>query len=209
MLLHSHRRLLIPLYRQIISISNHIQSSKTIQIRHINVNDKTKRKILLKINTVLNETENINDFDTANISRLNNELILSERMVKFPFHYRCILEQQLSICQDRWVSNNEWNDLYNTIGETAKPLFASITMLVCVQLKHIERGRSLLKFIQEYHPDLLTSTLTTYATYMNLLALNFFSLTGKKHCQDYSPHEKELCDVYKKYIEDKKSVKLD
>ena len=38
-----------------------------------------------------------NATDSANITCLNNELILSERMVKFPFHYRCVLEQQLEI----------------------------------------------------------------------------------------------------------------
>jgi hypothetical protein len=127
-------------------------------------------------------------------------------MVKFPFHYRCLLEQQLSICQDRWVSNNEWKDLYDIIGETTKPLFASITMLVCVQLKHIERGRSLFEFIEKYHPDLLTSTATTYAAYMNLLAIDFFTRIGKKHGQDYSDYEKELSDVYKKFVKDKKQV---
>jgi hypothetical protein len=214
MLFHSHHRLLLNLSRQIISISNHIQpiypiqSLKTIQIRHINLNDQTKRKILLKINTVLNENENLNHSDAVNIACLNNELILSERMVKFPFHYRCVLEQQLSICQDRWVKNNEWNDLYNIIGESTKPLFASITMLVCVQLKHIERGRSLFEYIQQYHPNLLTTTVTTYAAYMNLLALDFFTLSGKKHGQDYSLYEKELCDIYQKFVKDKKQVKL-
>jgi len=208
MLLNSNRRLLFNLSRQIISISKHIELSKNIQIRYINSNEQMKRKILLKINTVLNETENLNDSDTANIACLNNELILSERMVKFPFHYRCLLEQQLSVCQDRWVKTNEWNDLYNIIGETTKPLFASITMLICVQLKHIKRGRSLFEYIQNNHPDLLTSTSTTYTAYMNLLALDFFTLTGKKHGQDYSSYEKELCDVYQKFIKDKKQVKL-
>lgn len=214
LLFHYHRRLLLNLCRQTISISNHIQPinsielSKTIQIRHININDQTKRKILLKINTVLNESENLdgskNDSDTANIACLNNELIVSERMIKFPFHYRCILEQQLSICKDRLVSNNEWKELYNIVGETVKPLFGSITMIVCVQHKHIERGRSLFQFIQQYYPDLLTST--TYSAYMNLLALDFFTLTGKKHGQDYSLHEKELCEVYQKFVKDKKQV---
>jgi hypothetical protein len=208
MFLNSNRCLLFNLSRQIISISKHIKLSKNIQIRHINSNEQMKRKILLKINTVLNENENLNDSDTSNIACLNNELILSERMVKFPFHYRCLLEQQLSVCQDRWVKTNEWNDLYNIIGETTKPLFASITMLICVQLKHIERGRSLFEYIQNYHPDLLTSTSTTYTAYMNLLALDFFTLTGKKHGQDYSLYEKELCDVYQKFIKDKKQVKL-
>ena len=68
-------------------------------------------------------------------------------MVRFPFHYRCLLEQQWAICQDRQVSDNEWEELYNILGETTKPIFPSITMLVCVQLKHIERGRSLFQFI--------------------------------------------------------------
>jgi hypothetical protein len=162
----------------------------------------------LKINTVLNENENLNDPDTANIACLNNELIISERMVKFPFHYRCVLEQQFSICPDRWVPKNEWNDLYQIIGESTKPLFASITMLVCVQLKHIERGRSLLEYIQQNHPDLLTSTVTTYAAYMHLLAIDFFTLIGKKHGEDYSRFEKELSDVYQKFVKEKKQVKL-
>jgi len=212
MLFHYHRRLLLILCRQTISKSNHIQrichieSSANIQIRHIHPNEQAKRKILLKINTVLHESENLNDSDAANIACLNNELILSERTVKFPFHYRCVIEQQLSICQDRWVSNDEWKELYNIVGEKTKPLFASITMLVCLQIKHIERGRSLFHFIQQYHPDLLTKTATTYSAYMNLLALDFFTLTGKKHGQDYSSHEKELCQVYQKYIKDKKQV---
>jgi len=208
MFLYSNHRLLFNLSRHILSISNRIELSNNIQIRYINSNEQIKRKILLKINTVLNENQNLNDSDTANIACLNNELILSERMVKFPFHYRCVLEQQFSVCQDRWVKTNEWNDLYNIVGQTTKPLFASITMLVCVQLKHIERGRSLYEYIQNYHPNLLTSTLTTYAAYMNLLALDFFTLTGKKHGQDYSLYEKELCDVYQKFIKDKKQVKL-
>jgi hypothetical protein len=203
-----HRRLLFTLSRRIISILDPIELSNNIQIRSININEQTKRKILLKMNTVLNENENLNDSDTTNLTRLNNELILSERMVKFPFHYRCILEQQLSICQDRWVPNNEWNDLYNIIGQSTKPLFASITILVCVQLKHIERGRSLFEYIQQYHPDLLTSTSTTCAAYMNLLALDFFTLNGKKHGQDYSVYEKEICDVYKNFVKDKKQVKF-
>jgi hypothetical protein len=94
MLLHHHRRLLLTLCRQTIAISNHIQrieSSANTQIRCINFNDQTKRKILLKINTVLNETENLGDNNNPNKAFLNNELILSERMVKFPFHYRCLL----------------------------------------------------------------------------------------------------------------------
>ncbi|CAF3770156.1 unnamed protein product, partial [Rotaria sordida] len=207
MFLRNHSRLLLTLCRPTISIY-HNKSLKNLQIRHINIDAPMKRKILLKINTVLNEgqhfDENSNESDITNIACLNNELILSERMVKFPFHYRCILEQQLAICQDRWVSNNEWQELYNVVGETTKPLFASITMLICVQLKHIERGRSLFEFIQKYYPDLLTSTLTTYAAYMNLLSLDFFTLIGKKHGQDYSPYEKELCDIYQKFVKDKK-----
>jgi len=204
MLIHFHRRLLFTLSRQILSLSNHRPS--IYPIRHINFNEQTKRKILLKINTVLNENENLNESDATNIACLNNELILSERMVKFPFHYRCVLEQQLSICQDRWVSHNEWKELYDIIGETTKPLFASITMLVCVQLKHIERGRSLFEFIEKYHPDLLISTATTYAAYMNLLAIDFFTRIGKKHGQEYSVYEKELSDLYKKFVKDKKQV---
>lgn len=205
MLIHIHHRLLLNISRQIF---NHIQLLKPIQIRTINYNEQTKRKILLRINTVLNENENTNESDTANIPCLNSELILSERMVKFPFHYRCVLEQQLSICQDRCVPNNEWNNLYNIVGETTKPLFASITMLVCGQLKHIQRGQSLFQYIQEYHPDLLTTTSTTYAAYMSLLATDFFSLSGKKHREDYSAYEKDIIDVYTKFAEDKKQVKL-
>ncbi|CAF3334252.1 unnamed protein product [Rotaria sp. Silwood2] len=214
MFLRYHSRLLLTLCRQTITISNHIpsiyynKSSKNLQIRHIHSDAPMKRKILLRINTALNETEhfdeNSNESDVANITCLNNELILSERMVKFPFHYRCILEQQLAIFQDRRVSNDEWQELYNIVGDTTKPLFASITMLVCVQLKHIERGRSLFEFIQKSYPDLLTSTATTCSAYMNLLSLDFFTLAGKKHGQDYSPYEKELCDVYQKYVKNKK-----
>ncbi|CAF1322323.1 unnamed protein product [Adineta steineri] len=207
MLSYYPRRLFLNLYRQIISIHS-VKSLENIQIRHLNLTDQTKRKILLRINTALNENENETNTDshTSNIACLNNELILSERMIKFPFHYRCILEQQLSICQDRWVIANEWKQLYDIVGETTKPLFASITMLVCVQLKHIERGRSLFQFIQQNHPDLLTSTATTYSTYMNLLALDFFISSGKKHEQDYSPYEEELCDIYQKFVKDKKPV---
>jgi hypothetical protein len=204
MLIHFHRRLLFTLPRQILSLVNHRPS--IYPIRYINIHEQAKRKILLKINTVLNENENGTEPETANVTRLNNELILSERMVKFPFHYRCILEEQLSVCQDRWVSNDEWKDLYDIIGETAKPLFGSITMLVCVQLKHIERGRSLFEFIEKYHPDLLTSTSTTYAAYMNLLAVDFFTRIGKKHGQEYSDHEKEISNVYKKFVKDKQQV---
>ena len=67
-------------------------------------------------------------------------------------------------------------------------------------LKHIERGRSLFEYIQNSHPDLLISTMTTVAAYMNLLALDFFILIGKKHREDYSAYEKELCDVYEKFF---------
>ncbi|CAF4069048.1 unnamed protein product, partial [Rotaria magnacalcarata] len=214
MLLHYQRRLLLNLCRQTVSISNDIQSvyhsenSKTIQIRHVTSNTPIKKRILLKINTVLNEAEYLigtqNNSDVTSIGCLNNELILSERMVKFPFHYRCLLEQQLAICQDRWVTNDEWQELYNIVGETTKPIFGSVTMLVCVQLKHIERGRSLYEFIQGRYPGLLTSTSTTYTAFMNLLALDFFTLSGKKHGQDYSLHEKEICDVYEKCVRDKK-----
>ncbi|CAF0878057.1 unnamed protein product [Adineta ricciae] len=159
------------------------------------------------INTVLKQENSGNgdaaDSDVANISCLSNELILSERMTKFPFHYRCVLEQQLAICPDRCVSNDEWKDLYNIVGEPVKPLFGSITMLICVQLKHIERGRSLFRFIQEYHPQLLTSSSTTYSTYMSLLALDYFTLKNKKHGQDYSVYEKEIYDIYQNYVKDK------
>ncbi|UJR31882.1 hypothetical protein I4U23_019356 [Adineta vaga] len=216
-MLFSHSRRLCPtLYRQIIPIINHnpsihsIQSKDIIQIRHSSISEQMKRKILLKINTVLKETDkidgNITDTDIANIACLNNELILSERMIKFPFHYRCVLEQQLSICPDRWVSIDEWKNLYDVVGETVKPLFGSVTMLVCVQLKHIERGRSLFQFIQEHHSHLLTSTATIYSAYMNLLALDFFTLKGKKHGQDYSLYEKEIYEIYQKYVKDKKQA---
>lgn len=219
MLLNYHRRLLLNLCRQALPMTNHIQTInnnhqllKPVQTRCINSDPPIKRKILLKMNTVLHDTEKLDgslgDSDVANVTCLNNELILSERMVKFPFHFRCLLEQQLAICQDRWVSSDEWQELYNIVGETAKPLFASITMLVCVQIKHIERGRSLFDFVQKHYPDLLTSSATACATYMNLLALDFFSLSGKKHGQDYSPYEKELRDVYEKYIKVKKQVRF-
>ena len=204
MLVHFHRRLLFTLPRQILSLANHRPSA--YPTRHINISEQTKRKILQKINTALNENENIAESEVANITRLNNELVLSERMVKFPFHYRCLLEQQLSVCQDRWVSNDEWKDLHDIIGETAKPLFGSITMLVCVQLKHIERGRSLFEYIEKCHPDLLTTTSTTYAAYMNLLAVDFFTRIGKKHGQEYSDYEKEILNVYKKFVKDKQQV---
>ena len=102
------------------------------------------------------------------------------KTVKFPFNYRCLLEQQLAVCQDRWVSENEWNQLYNIVGQATKPLFASVTLLVCVQLQHIDRGRSLYQFVQQHHPELLKSTSTTYSTYMNLLALQFFSYNQKQ-----------------------------
>jgi len=159
------------------------------------------------MNTVLNENDNFNDSDTTSFTCLNNELILSERMVKFPFHYRCVLEQQFSICQDRWVSMNEWNDLYHIIGQSTKPVFASITMLVCEQLKHIQRGRSLFEYIEKSHPNLLTTTSTTYAIYMNLLAKDFFNLIGKKHRETYSIYEKDIIDIYMKYIKNNKQVK--
>jgi hypothetical protein len=203
MLLHYHRRLLFNLYRQTIFLSNQIKSSKNFQIRSLNFDEQVKRKILLKINTVINDSDTENIADLTSVTCLNNELILSERMVKFPYHYRCVLEQQLGICQDRSVSNSEWNELYNIIGETTKPLFASITMLVCVQLKHIQRGRSLFEFIRDHHPDLLTSTATTLAAYMNLLAIDFFTSIGKEHRRDYSPYEKDICDIYKEFFENK------
>ena len=215
MLLYYHRRLLFNLSRQILSISNqfqsihHIQPSNNFLIRHMNSDSPLKRKILLKINTIFNENEDIND-DSAStsITCLNNELILSESMVKFPFHYRCLVEQQLAICPDRWVPGDQWNELYNVIGEQTKPIFASITMLVCVQLKHIERGRSLFQFAQQYYPNLLTSTSTAFATYMNLLALDFFTLNKNQHDQKYSLYEKELCDVYQNHVKDKQQVKI-
>lgn len=199
MLINFSRRLLFNYSRQ-----NLLNST---QIRPFNYNEQTKRKILLKINTVLNGNDQSNNSDTTNITCLNNELILSERMVKFPFHYRCVLEQQFSICQDRWVSINEWNDLYHVIGQSTKPVFASVTMLVCEQLKHIQRGRSLFEYLEKTHPDLLISTSTTYTSYMNLLATDFFNKIDKKHGKDYSIYEKDIIDVYNKYVKDKKQVK--
>ena len=213
MLFSQSCRLFIRLSRQTSSFITSIQScasANTVQVRQINLNEQAKRKILLKINTVLKQADSGNgngdDSDVANISCLSNELILSERMTKFPFHYRCVLHQQLAICPDRCVSNDEWKDLYNVVGESVKPLFGSITMLICVQLKHIERGRSLFRFIQEHHPQLLTSSSTTYSTYLSLLALDFFTLKNKKHGQDYSLYEKEIYDIYQNYVKDKKQV---
>jgi len=170
-------------------------------IRQITINEQSKRKILSRINTVFDETENLVNSDTTNLSFLNNELIISERMVKFPFHYRCLLEQQLSVCQDHSIDSNQWKDLYQIIGSSTKPLFASITMLVCVQLKHIERARSLWKYLQDSHPELLTTSSTTSATYMQVLAQDFF----KTKTTDYSKNEKEILDIYKTYIQEKKS----
>lgn len=206
MLRYIHPRLFFTLPRHILALSNHLPSIHSI--RHNRSPEQLKRKILMKINTALTESENPNESDESNIACLNNELILSERMVKFPFHYRCILEQQFAICSDRWVSTDEWKELYRIIGGSTKPLFASITMLVCAQLKHIERGRSLFDFVEKSHPDLLTSTSTTYATYIALLATDFFVQTGRKHGQEYSPYEKEICDVYQRFVKDKKQVTL-
>ena len=201
------RRLFFTFPRQIIALAaTRLPSIQPIRPTH--VPDQLKRKILMKINTVLSESENLTESDQATIACLNNELILSERMVQFPFHYRCLLEQQFAICPDRWVSHEEWNELYRIVGGSTKPLFASITMLVCVQLKHIERGRSLFDFVEKCHLDLLTSTSTTYANYMALLATDFFSQTGRKHGQDYSIYEKEICDVYERFVKDKKQVTL-
>lgn len=200
------RRLLFTLPRQIIALATHLPSIQSI--RSINSPDQLKRKILMKINTVLSENETVTESDQANIACLNNELILSERMVQYPFHYRCLLEQQFAICTDRWVSHDQWKELHQIIGGSTKPLFASITMLVCVQLKHIERGRSLFDFVEKYHPDLLTSTSTTYASYMSLLATDFFTQTGRKHGKDYSTYANEICDIYQRFVKDKKQVTL-
>ena len=206
MLRYIHPRLFFTLPRHILALSNHLPSINSI--RHNCSPEQLKRRILMKINTALSESENPNQSDENNIACLNNELILSERMVKFPFHYRCILEQQFAICPDRWVSTDEWKELYRIIGGSTKPLFASITMLVCTQLKHIERGRSLFDFVEKYHPDLLTATSTTYATYMALLATDFFVQTERKHSQEYSSYEKKICDVYQGFVKDKKQVIL-
>lgn len=211
MLASTSRRLLFTLCRQTQRLAlPSIAAATPALVRHLSITDQTKRRILLKINTALNEGIDAEgmagDSDTANVACLNNELILSERMVKFPFHYRCLLEQQLAICPDRWVPANEWTDLYNVVGETTKPLFASITMLVCVQLKHVERGRSLLQFCREHHPQLLTSTATTYSAYMTLLSLGFFTVQGKKHAHDYSPYEQELCAIYEQHMKEKSQV---
>lgn len=205
MLKYIHPRLFFSLPRQILALSNHLPSM-IYPIRHNRSPEQLKRKILMKINTALSDSENPNESDENNVACLNNELILSETMVKFPFHYRCVLEQQFAICPDRWVSTDEWKDLHRMLGSATKPLFASITMLVCTQLKHIERGRSLFDFLEKYHPDLLSSTSTTYASYMALLATDFFVQTGRKHGQDYSPYEKEICDVYQRFVKDKKQV---
>ena len=165
-------------------------SRRLLPMRSVTSNELMKRKILTRINTFLNEPKAndlpaATDGEVATITCLNNELILSPRMVKFPFHYRCLLEQQLGICSDRLVSTSEWKELYEIVGESTKAVFASVTMLVCDQLEHVQRGQSLFHFIEQTHPELLISTPTTPMTYMNLLAQNFFSITGKKHCEDY------------------------
>ena len=218
MFLHSHRRLLLHLCRHTISLSKRLpsivplESSRYEQIRSISHSDTNKRKILMKINTVLNETNPLEageqHADAETFACLSNELILSERMVKFPFHYRCVLEQQWEICSDRAVSKEEWNELYRAVGESTKPVFASVTMLVCAHLKHVERGRSLFHYIEQEHPELLKTTLTTSAAYMHLLASDFFSVPEKKHSQDYSPHEEELSRVHDTFVKRREQVSV-
>lgn len=185
-------------------------SKRIFPIRSITFKEPIKRKILSRINTVLNETKSSetanSDGESGTVACLNNELILSARTVKFPFHYRCLLEQQLGICSDRSVSNAEWIDLYEIVGQSTKPVFASITMLVCDQLKHVQRGKSLFHFIEQTHPDLLISTPTTPMIYMNLLGQNFFSITGKKHREDFSTNQNELIRVYQNYVQKRKQV---
>ena len=174
--------------------------------RSITSNEPTKRKILSRMNTIVHETHHDQETDAETMACLNNELILSSRMIKFPFHYRCLLEQQFGICTDRYVSKDEWNHLYDLVGESTKPVFASITMLVCVQLKHIQRGQSLFQFIEQFHPHLLISTPTTPITYMNLLADDFLSISAKKHAEEYSSNENELIRVYDTYVTTRKQV---
>lgn len=185
-------------------------SKRILPIRSIMYKEPLKRKILSRINITLNEPKSKetsdSDSESITIACLNNELILSARLVKFPFHYRCLLEQQLGICSDRTVSNAEWKELYDVVGQSTKPVFASITMLVCDQLKHVQRGKSLFHFIEQTHPDLLTSTPTTPMTYMNLLAQNFFSITGKKHREDFSTNQNEIIRVYQNYVQKRKNV---
>jgi hypothetical protein len=213
MLLNYHRRFLLHLCRQTISLSKRlpwVESTNYEQIRQINHSEQNKRKILMKINTALKETDpsetGEQHADTETFACLNNELILSERMIKFPFHYRCVLEQQWGICADRSVSKEEWDELYRVAGESTKPVFASVTMLVCVQLKHVERGRSLFQYVEQNHPELLKKTPTTYAAYMHLLASDFFTIPGKKHGQDYSANEEELLRVYETYAKNRELV---
>lgn len=164
----------------------------------------------MKINTALTETDSLESgeqhADAETFTCLNNELILSERMIKFPFHYRCVLEQQWEICADRSVSKEEWDELYRVTGDSTKPVFASVTMLVCVQLKHVERGRSLFHYIEQTHPELLKTTPTTCAAYMHLLATDFFTIPAKKHGEDYSPNEEELLRVYETYTKRREQV---
>ena len=210
MLLASHRRLLFNLCRKAL-FNSAVLPRSIVPVRHMNLNERMKRQILMRINTVLNDNDPTDtppesDADAATVTCLTNELILSARMVRFPFNYRCILEQQLAICPDRWVSGDEWRELYEMIGEGAKPVFASITMLVCVQLKHVERGRSLLDYVERHHLDLLSSTPMTYAAYMHILAGDFFAVAGKKHAHDYSTHAKELCRVYETFVKQRKQV---
>ena len=212
MLLASHRRLLFNLCRKAIFPSAALPRS-IVPVRHMTLNERMKRKVLMRINTVLNDNDPTDmlpdaDADAATSTCLTNELILSERMVRFPFNYRCILEQQLAICPDRWVAGDEWRELYEIIGEGVKPVFASITMLVCVQLKHVERGRSLFEYVEKHHLDLLSSTPMTYAAYMYLLAGEFFAVEGKRHARDYSPHAKELCRVYETFVKHRKQVNV-
>jgi hypothetical protein len=217
MLFSSYRRHLFRLYQQTYAITKHnslpidLHTCSYIQQRSTCYNQPQKRKILLKINTVLNETADMNDdehggTDMKTIACLNNELILPENMVRFPFHYRCIIEQQWAIWPDRWVPKNEWQELYDIIGDMTKPLFASITLLVCVQNKHVERGRSLFQYIEQVHGDLLRTTSTTCATYMNLLALDFFQTKKDTHENNYSPYENELLRVYETFVKSREKV---
>lgn len=166
-----------------------------------------KLRNLIRENDPSNLTENDLEPEES-FTCLQNELILTNRFVQYPFNFRSVLEEQLDICDDRFVSKDEWKQLDEKIGNETKNLFGSITMHTCLKLKHVERGRSLFQYLEENQIDSLKSTVTTCANYLNLLSLNFFSETRQFDKEKFSPNQDEIIRVFEQFILPRKQVRF-
>ena len=201
------------LYRQAFCRSS-TEICRFSSISSMGTNDKSKRNIFFKFNnsTNTNEVNSTNEPSQTNegvlFTCLDNELVLSERMIEYPFHYRTLLEQQWEICTDRSVPAEQWKELYEKISKETKSVFGSITMYVCLKFKHVNRGRSLFDFIEKNHSESLNSSITTVTSYMELLANEFFMQPKLNDGKKQSPYENELIRLYETYVKHKKLVMI-